>query len=325
MQFRIIDLDGSILPQRKLRRMYRPVVYRSAKWGPRIRLACSWSRFQRFERALTSLVGQAMDRQPAVTLYGSGDFHHVSLGLLRRQPRAFNLLVIDNHPDWMRGLPILHCGTWLCHAASLPQVRRIFHVGGDVDFDNHYRWMAPWKLLETGKIIVFPARRAFRKGRWARVTNQLLQTSPSNAAEKIAVPEARLRELLSPFLRELAGAPLYISLDKDVMVKGQAVANWDSGHLSLAQTRTVLETFLTAAGGNLAGADIVGDWSPVQVDGIFRRFLNSIERPALNVDRSVATDINELTNLALLETIVDFAKERKEWPGLAAARQAAVP
>ena len=131
------------------------------------------------------------------------------------------------------------------------------------------------------------------------------------------MPEARLRELLSPFLRELAGLPLYISLDKDVMVPADAVVNWDSGHLSLAQTRTVLETFLTAAGG-LAGADIVGDWSPIRVDGIFRRFLSSIEHPDLTVDPLVATEVNEETNLTLLETIVELGKERAEWSRLAA-------
>jgi hypothetical protein len=318
MQVRIIDLDGSLPLQRKLLRVYQPAIYRARKWGPRIRLACSWSRFQRLERVLTSLLGNSVDRQPVVTLYGSGDFHHVSLGLLRRQSRAFNLLVIDNHPDWMRGLPFLHCGSWLNHAAALPQVRRVFHVGGDVDFDNHYRWMAPWRLLETRKMIVFPARRAFRNGRWAKVANQPFQTLPSNGAEKIVMPEARLRELLSPFLRELADLPLYISLDKDVMVPASAVVNWDSGHLSLAQTRTVLETFLTAAGGNLAGADLVGDWSPIRVDGIFRRFLSSIEHPALTVDCLAATEANERTNLALLKTIVELGKERAECSRLAA-------
>jgi hypothetical protein len=248
-----------------------------------------------------------------VTLYGSGDFHHVSLALLRRQSRPFNLLVIDNHPDWMRGLPFLHCGTWLRHAARLPQVRRIFHVGGDVDFDNYYRWLAPWNLLSAGKIIVIPAVRSFRRGRWGAIVNEPLQPLPSNGSKKMPIGEARLRQLLSPFLQELAGLPLYISLDKDVLAQAHAVVNWDSGHLSLAQTRVVLETFLSAAGGKLAGMDVVGDWSPVQVDGVFRRFLDSIEHPTLTVDPLAATKINERTNLALLDTITELAHEVDDW------------
>src|SRR5205823_6657374 len=114
----------------------------------------------------------------AITFCGSGDFHHVSLALVRRLAGPFNLLVVDNHPDWMRGIPLLHCGTWLYHAARLPQLRRVFHAGGDVDFDNYYRWLAPWPLLRADKVRVFPARRPFRRGPWARVANEPLRADP---------------------------------------------------------------------------------------------------------------------------------------------------
>src|SRR5262249_29802108 len=143
-----------------------------------IRLGCRFGNFRRFEMALAERCGEDHDSLPHMTFYGSGDFHHVSLALLRRLETPFNLLVLDNHPDWMRALPFLHCGTWLHHAARLPQVRRIFHVGGEVDFDNAYRWLAPWKLLQTEKIVVFPAVRRFQRGRWARVLNKPLRPDP---------------------------------------------------------------------------------------------------------------------------------------------------
>src|SRR5205823_5696000 len=164
----------------------------------------------------------------ALTFCGSGDFHHVSLALVRRLTTPFNLLVLDNHPDWMRGVPFLHCGTWLYHAARLPQVRRIFHVGGDVDFDNYYRWMAPWDLIESGKIVVFPAVRRYRRGRWARV-----EAAPLRCDAAMPFPTERVEELLTPYRRELRAWPLYVSLDKDVMVSDDAAVNWDSGHLTL--------------------------------------------------------------------------------------------
>ena len=88
--------------------------------------------------------------------------------LLARQASPCNLAVIDNHPDWMRGVPFLHCGTWVHHAARLSHVRRIIHIGGDVDFDNLYRFMAPWPALHRGKITVIPARRSFGRGQWRR-------------------------------------------------------------------------------------------------------------------------------------------------------------
>jgi len=97
-----------------------------------------------------------------VPLYGSGDFHHVSLALLHRHPGPFNLLIIDKHPDWMRGVPVMHCGSWVAQALRLGVVRHVFHAGGAMDFDNHYRVLAPWRALQEGRLAVFPAARPFR-------------------------------------------------------------------------------------------------------------------------------------------------------------------
>ncbi|HEV3205083.1 MAG TPA: hypothetical protein VGY77_11895, partial [Gemmataceae bacterium] len=169
MDLRFLDLDGSLIGQNKLRERFDAPVFRLQDWGPYIRLACRFGRFERFQKALAAKLGSEMDISPHLSLYGSGDFHHVSLALLKRLSRPFNLLVLDNHPDWMRGLPFIHCGTWLYHAAHLPMVNQIFHFGGNVDFDNYYQWMAPWRLMRARKIIVFPALQRFHKGSWATI------------------------------------------------------------------------------------------------------------------------------------------------------------
>jgi hypothetical protein len=298
MQIRILDLDGGLLPQQALLARHRPAVISARDWGPRIRLGCRFGRFRRFERDLTGWHGTAADAAPALTFCGSGDFHHVSLALLRRVRGPFNLLVLDNHPDWMRGVPFLHCGTWLYHAARLPWVRRVFHAGGDVDFDNYYRWMAPWDMLRRSKVTVFPGVRRFRRGSWRQVPNEPLRPGPSQAAS-----HERLESLLQPFRAELARFPLYISLDKDVMAEPEAVVNWDSGHLTLAEVCSTLAAFLRGARGNLIGMDVVGDWSPVQLRGPFRHLLHWTEHPRLTVDPEDAARRNEQTNLVLLETV----------------------
>ena len=156
MRIRVIDLDGSITAQDRLLQKFRPDVYDLHSCGPRLRLACRWNRFYRFERRLDRLFGAREYLDPCISLLGSGDFHHLTLALLRRLRHPFNLLVLDKHPDWVRGSPILHCGTWLHHAAQLPNVRRIFHLGGDSDFDNTFRWLAPQADLQSGKIVAFP-------------------------------------------------------------------------------------------------------------------------------------------------------------------------
>jgi hypothetical protein len=294
MDVRILDLDGALTAQETLVRG-RHVVHGLRPWGPRIRMACSFGRFRRFEQALAEMLGGESDDAPRMTFYGSGDFHHVSLALVRRLREPFNLLVLDNHPDWMSGVPFLHCGTWLRHASLLPMARRVFHAGGDVDFDNSYRWMAPWRQLRTGQISVLPGFRRFRRGAWAAVENEPLRPAPL-----VHTCRERVEQLVRPFRDELARRPLYISLDKDVLAPDEAVVNWDSGRLTMAEVETVLDVFTAAAGGRLAGMDVVGDWSPVQLQGLFRTLFHLTEHPALSIDPDHARRINEQANLRLL-------------------------
>ncbi|HEV3263142.1 MAG TPA: hypothetical protein VG013_40280 [Gemmataceae bacterium] len=296
---RILDLDDSVARQQGLLDRYRPVVLPARRWGPRIRMACAFGRFRRFERTLASLLGPPGEDGPSITFCGSGDFHHVSLALVRRLGGPFNLLVVDNHPDWMRAVPLLHCGTWLYHAARLPQVRRVFHVGGDVDFDNAYRWLTPWRLLRADKVRVFPALRCFRRGPWSDIANE-----PLRPDLQTPVTPARIGALLRPLAGDLARWPLYVSLDKDVMQEPESVVNWDSGHLTLPEVCAVLEAFVRHAGGRLAGMDIVGDWSPVRLRGLLRRTLHWTEHPPLAVEPGDAARRNQQTNLILLERLM---------------------
>jgi hypothetical protein len=295
MQTRILDLDGSVAQQHRLvARCAQVIPLRD--WAPRIRLACRWRAFERFEQALAQRLGTSQDK-PALSFVGSGDFHHVSLALLARREAPCNLLVLDNHPDWMRGVPLLHCGTWLYHAARLPAVRRIFHVGGEVDFDNYYRWMAPWPLLTSGKITVLPALRPFAGAGWGHVPHRPLRERHEQPARR-----EHIEALLDPFRPDLAEHPLYVSLDKDVLGAAEAVVNWDSGHLQSKEMLEVLGAFLSASAG-MAGMDVVGDWSPVRVQGLLRNWLHYTEHPRLDVDPQEAQTRNEALNLTVQEAI----------------------
>jgi hypothetical protein len=295
MRVRILDLDGSLTQQSRLLVGSSAEVVPLQDWGPRLRMACSFGRFRRFER----LLGRCLppEREPTITFCGSGDFHHVSLALVRRLREPFNLLVLDKHPDWMRAIPFLHCGTWLRHAACLPLLRRVYHVGGDLDFDNAWRWLAPSDELRRGKITVIPAVRHLTRGLWRHVRNV-----PLRDGEGSVTPE-RIARLLRPFVPALARWPLYVSLDKDAMTSDEAVVNWDSGHLRMAEVSAVLGAFIGAARGNVIGMDVVGDWSPVRLGGTFRRLLHWTEHPALAVNPAEANRTNERTSLALLQSL----------------------
>jgi hypothetical protein len=293
MDVRILNLDGSLIDQSAVA-AYEPTIHDLRFWGPRLRLSCRFGRFRAFERDLAKQLGAPTDAEPQATLYGSGDFHHVSLALLRRLTEPFNLLILDNHPDWMHSVPVMHCGTWVWHAAHLPLLHTIYHVGGEVDFDNAFRWLAPWSLLRSGKIRTFPAFRRLSRGAWSAVANDSIRQD-----RKTPTTAERVARLLETHGADLAARPLYISVDKDVMSADEAVVNWDSGFLNLDEVLLILKAFREAADGRLTGFDTTGDRSPVEVAGAFRWFLHVTEHPRL-ADEPTLSWRNAQVNAALL-------------------------
>jgi hypothetical protein len=305
---RVLDLDGSVPPQGCLRDGELAPAIDLRAWGPRVRMACGLRTYRAFEGKISTRPGSG---RPNLVLFGSGDFHHVTLALLRRLREPFHLLVLDKHPDWVRGVPFLHCGTWLARALLLPNLGRVFHVGGDLDFDNHYAPFAPWRELRSGRVRVIPARRRFRGFGWGRVPHHCLL---ADTGEPLA---ACLDRLLEPDRRDLTSRPLYVTVDKDVLGADQAAVNWDSGYLSLDQLLTVLDAFAGAAGGRFAGADLLGDWSPVRTSGWPRRVLDLTEHPRLNVRPADAAERNCRTNRAIVARLDELAAPVTPPPGAA--------
>jgi hypothetical protein len=293
---RILDLDGSLEAQSELFEPGEAAWTSASEWAPRIRLACTFPVFARFHAWVDSVLPIA-GRQ--VTLYGSGDFHHVTLALLRRIHEPFNLLVLDKHPDWMRAIPVLHCGTWLRHALRLEHLVRVFHCGGELDFDNAYRWLAPWGDLRSGRLVVLPAQRRFTRGGWSGIPVQPLLIEDAKLADVLAATVNLYRD-------DLAARPLYISIDKDVLVAADAAVNWDSGLLRLAHAVSIVEAFLTGAGGNLIGADVLGDWSPIVLGSRLNRFCDWLDHPSPQFSAEQAALLNRKANAALLTALGVF-------------------
>lgn len=314
MRTRVLDLDGSLMAQPGLLDTYQPVVHDLRAWGPRLRLACSQRRFAAFEDDLARRLGPV--EEPAVTFVGSGDFHHVTLALLRRLSQPFNLLMLDNHPDWMAGVPFLHCGTWLEHALRTTAVRRVVLLGGMTDFDNGFRLLAPRRELLAGRVVVVPPARSYRGGFWEHVPQQPLLDGHGRLQ-----PE-RLRQALAPLAADLGRYPLYITFDKDVLTPAEAVVNWDSGQLQLEQAVEAMELVLELAGDALVGMDVVGDWSLPRTAGWGRTLLAWFEHPRQAIDTHRAARTNEAANLRLLQLL---RGQRHAWQALRRGIAASVP
>ncbi len=58
------------------------------------------------------------------TLFGSGDFHHLSAVWTRQFNEPFTILSFDNHPDWDIRPPYWSCGAWINRALEIRWWRR---------------------------------------------------------------------------------------------------------------------------------------------------------------------------------------------------------
>jgi hypothetical protein len=285
MRARILDLDGAVAEQSDLLRALRPEVHDLRAWGPALRLGCSWRRFRAFERALV-LPGATSDQAPQVTFLGSGHFHHLSLALLRRMDTPFNLLVLDALPDYRRGLPFLCHRSWLRHVRRLTQAQRVFHVGCKHWAVRPSQGRAMALLPLTAASAEAPALR----------TNSYQRCNPK-----------RLEALLGPHALELRRRPLYISLDKSVLVLRDAEVNGEPGHLWRDELTEIIGLFIRLSAGHLHAMDVVGDWSPVQTGGWLRQLLARSARCPWQVHAQHARTLNQRTNLSLMMRL--FPKE----------------
>ncbi len=230
-------------------------------WQEAVRYGCGMATW----RALRRVLAARMPAQHGSVLLGSGDFHHLSHLLIERLPadRLVDVVVCDNHPDNMRFPFGIHCGSWVRHAAVLPQVRRIHVVGiTSSDIALRHAWENYLAPLYAGKLRYWSVG---VNTRWAGLVG--LAASFSNFASK--------GELLEACIAELRGndTPVYFSIDKDVLATHVARTNWDQGCFVLGD----LERLIKALAGRIVGSDISGDLSIHHYRTPWKRWLSALD------------------------------------------------
>lgn len=255
----ILDFDGSVPP---LGAGETRVAL--GDWQESIRFGCSWQRFFRLETHLRPVLPE----QYGCVFTGSGDFHHLTLFLLREAARrfpsgeSFDLIVCDNHPDNMRYPFGLHCGSWVSHAAAMPCVRHV-HVLGicSPDITLRHAWENRLAPFLRRKLTYWSVN---RRAGWLGCIGRAAfgRTFPSADA------------LVDSFLPIAKVSPrVYFSLDKDVLSPAVVRTNWDQGVFE--------ESHLVALAGclrnKLAGADVCGDVSGYAYAGGFKRILSRLD------------------------------------------------
>ena len=149
MELRILDLDGSVTAQHGLQPL-TTANRRKRRIRERAFASPSHSLASGNSNAASKRCSVPVNDTPALTLYGSGDFHHVTLALLRRLTTPFNLLVLDKHPDWATA------------AKAFPRRPRVFFEEWNDPLISGIQWVE--ELIEiAGGDVIFPELRSCGK------------------------------------------------------------------------------------------------------------------------------------------------------------------
>ena len=176
----------------------------------------------------------------------SGNYHYMTRLWLEKLQIPFRLLVFDNHTDMQPPAfgGLLSCGGWIAASLEeLPLLQEVILVGPD---EEAYTQVEP----DLQKKVLFLSR------------------------EKLSTMTAEEKEGFFNNLSE--DLPLYVSVDKDVLCKGDASTTWSQGDMHLSELMSFLELVLERQ--NILGMDVCGE---CDMDSCSEDFLNDHANEAI--------------------------------------------
>ncbi|HYQ39845.1 MAG TPA: arginase family protein [Pseudomonas sp.] len=258
----VLDLDRSVGP------LDHALHLDLAAWQPRLRFGCRLATLRAFDAEVLA----GLPAGHGSVLLGSGDYHHLSWPLIARCAggrRGLRVVVFDNHPDNMRYLFGIHCGSWVRRVALLPQVEHVHVVGiTSADIGRGHAWENYLTPLRRGKLSYWSI--GVDTG-WAQRLG--LQHAFRTFADAEALTAA-LCAMLSSQRQDT-----YLSIDKDVFAARVVRTNWDQGVL---EERHVARA-IAALRGQLVGSDITGDVSVYHHPVWWKRWLSASDEQTLAI------------------------------------------
>lgn len=176
----------------------------------------------------------------------SGNYHYMTRLWLEKLQVPFRLLVFDNHTDMQPPAfgGLLSCGGWIAVSLEeLPLLQEVILVGPD---EEAYTQVEP----DLQQKVLFLSR------------------------EKLSTMTAEEKEGFFNKLSE--DLPLYVSVDKDVLCKGDASTTWSQGDMHLSELMSFLELVLERQ--NILGMDVCGE---CDMDSCSEDFLNDHANEAI--------------------------------------------
>ena len=232
-----------------------------SSWQETIRFGCSMKSLDDLSKLFR---GKSL-KSPTISFLGSGDFHHLSYLLLRdyQVSGPIHVVVFDNHPDNMLFPFGIHCGSWVYHAAKLPQVSRITVIG-ITSCDIHGLHLAENHLgfLRSGKVEYFCFSQV------SKAATLLSLGAIKDMRSLIEKPD----DLIATIRAQDPGK-IYLSIDKDVLSSSELKTNWDQGVLN----KSLLLRWIDELSPYVCAADITGEISQYSFQTPWKKFLAALD------------------------------------------------
>jgi len=300
LRLQVINLDGSVAGQEPLRRRIdtgEASCIDAADLAARLRIVASRGAVAGLLERLAA--GGRDGGGPPVYFYGSGDFHHLTALFLRTVSAPVTVVHFDNHPDWVRFPATVNCGAWVNRALELPQVRKVVTIGPCSDDLVRPEWQfANLRAVEAGRMALFPWRHAPSRV-WRRYNSAASFRQEGGHLHWRNLAEEDWSGFLDELMTAIPTEAVWLTIDKDVLGRDEAVTNWDQGQLKLAHLIAAIERL--AAGRFVVGVDVCGDWSEPRFSDPFRAALAFFDHPPRLRPTAEDLAINARANAALVD------------------------
>jgi hypothetical protein len=281
-----IDLDGSWTENSAVGK------YVDARaWGPRLRYSTS-------ETELVEFFDFVRHSTAPFTLFGSGDFHHLSGLWIRQVADPFVLVSFDNHPDWDTRPPRWCCGTWINRALELSALRQV-SIWGCGNFELNwpgYRYVDA-EALRAERIEVWPWHERLKESgqkRWAR---RLWRES--------------WRDEFGRFAARLADKKVYVTVDMDCLEARESATNWEQGLFRAEDIAWALGEIRRH--GEIVAGDLCGAYSPQSYARWPQRFAAWMDHPRKpDPELADAAARNERVFETIWPALTNEVRERSE-------------
>lgn len=299
MHLRVIDLDGSVAAQEPLRARVDAgaATHIDARdLAHRLRIVASRDAL----RNLAGRVATAPAREGTpVTFYGSGDFHHLTAGLVDAVEQDITIVHFDNHPDWVRFPATVNCGAWVNRALERPHVRKVVTIGpSSSDLVRPELQFANLAALREGALALYPWRHAPSRV-WGRYGSGAGYRQEGSHLHWRNLAEEDWTDFLDDLVEAIPTRAIWLTIDKDVLAEADAATNWDQGALPLDHLLQAVERLAEAR--EVVGVDVCGDWSTPRFSDPFRATLAYFDHPRGPAPAPEALARNAEVNAAFID------------------------